>query len=258
MDVQKRHVRLAAAGLAVMTLSAHMAAARAPQVPAAPQAAQGETARCWPGVEANNPDTKARKPPILPQDLAKASGTGKVAVLKACVNASGNVARVLLIRSSGNRDVDAFFERELAAWVFDPVTRDGQPTESVATIAFDLDFDLAPAPQAPAAPQAAAALKENERCWPGIEAQNPDIKGRKPPILPRDLERASVNSPTAVLKLCVNDSGKVARVLTLRSTGNRKVDTFFERELAKWTFKPMTRDGQPAESVATIGISLDN
>ena len=154
MTLRKRHVRLAAAGLAVMMLSAHTAAARDPQDPAAPQAAQEETARCWPGLEANTPDVKGRKPPILPQDLARASGTGKMAVLKVCVNASGKVARVFLIRSTGNRDVDAFFERELTAWVFEPVTRDGQPTDSVATIAFSLDYALAPAQQAPAAPQA--------------------------------------------------------------------------------------------------------
>ena len=114
----------------------------------------------------------------------------------------------------------------------------------------------APLPQATSS-QPRPKDADAERCWPGVEAQNPDIKGRKPPILPADLADA-VTANIAMLKLCVDESGKVARVLVLRSSGSRKVDAFFQKELSKWIFRPVTRDGKPAESVANVAIALDS
>jgi hypothetical protein len=92
-----------------------------------------------------------------------------------------------------------------------------------------------------------------ERCWKdGEEIENPDGRGRPPIVLAEHLWKEPVRIPAIRIKLCVEPSGKVSRVIQLRSSGNDKVDEYYRTEWSKRTFKAVIRNGQAVRSVATV------
>jgi len=94
-------------------------------------------------------------------------------------------------------------------------------------------------------------------CWPGeAEIQNSNIGSRRTPRLPPELADEKVQRSVMSLKLCVSETGEVARVLLLRSSGNAKVDTYYTTELSKWTFKPAEKDKRSIHSVVPVTVTL--
>ncbi len=94
---------------------------------------------------------------------------------------------------------------------------------------------------------------KSERCWKdGQEIENPDSRGRPPVLLPEHLWKEPVRVPAIRVKLCINASGKVSRVIQLESSGNDKVDEYYRAEWSKRTFKPVIRNGHAVQSVATV------
>lgn len=92
-----------------------------------------------------------------------------------------------------------------------------------------------------------------ERCWKdGEEIENPDSRSRPPIVLPEYLWKEAVRMPAIRIKLCIDPSGKVARVIQLESSGNDKVDDYYRTEWSKRSFKPVMRNGQAVRSVATV------
>jgi TonB family protein len=96
-----------------------------------------QTPRCWAGsgVETKNTDGAGRKAPPLPERFENAKVRRTAVVLKLCVDASGKVARTVVVTSSGNTDVDSFYRAAVAGWTFKPATQDGVAVPSVFTIA---------------------------------------------------------------------------------------------------------------------------
>jgi TonB family protein len=98
---------------------------------------------------------------------------------------------------------------------------------------------------------------QRNACWPGeAEIQNPHIGSRRTPLLPPELADEKVQRSVMSLKLCVSETGEVARVLLLRSSGNAKVDTYYTTELSKWTFKPAEREKRSIRSVVPVTVTL--
>jgi TonB family protein len=96
-----------------------------------------QTPRCWVGggEETKNADGAARKAPPLPERFENANVRRTAVVLKLCVDVSGKVARTIVVTSSGNTEVDAFYRAAVAGWTFKPATRDGVAVPSVFTMA---------------------------------------------------------------------------------------------------------------------------
>lgn len=95
-----------------------------------------EEHRCWKGPEeVKNPDGARRKAPPLPERFEGAKVRRTAVVVKLCIDAAGQVARTLVLVSSGNMEVDDFYRNTLSKWTFRPVVKDGEPTPSVFTVA---------------------------------------------------------------------------------------------------------------------------
>ena len=99
--------------------------------------------------------------------------------------------------------------------------------------------------------------KESVSCWPGEpEIQNPNPGKHRPGRLPPELAKAKVQRSVMLLKLCVSETGEVARVLVLESSGNADVDKHYTAELSKWSFAPAVRDKKRVRSVVPVTITL--
>jgi len=59
-----------------------------------------------------------------------------------------------------------------------------------------------------------------------------------------------------LLKVCIADTGEVSRVLVIRSSGNADVDSYYTRELSKWTFTPVEREKKKVRSVVPVTVTL--
>jgi len=88
------------------------------------------------------PDPDDRTPPAGQKSV--------VAAAKICVDASGKVSTVKLLKSSGRPNYDAKIEREVKSWTFRPVMGDGQPVD-VCTV---MTFIYRPTTPPPAVPPA--------------------------------------------------------------------------------------------------------
>ena len=103
--------------------------------PASKERAVRDVARCWPGREVVNPGIKGRKPLVMPGAVAALPVTRTIVALKLCVRVDGAVERVLVLRSSGNPKVDAFFREALMKWTLAPVLEGGRAVNTVAEVA---------------------------------------------------------------------------------------------------------------------------
>ena len=105
--------------------------------PSAVQKKQAES--CWPGeIEIQNPKPGKHRPSRLPPELANARVRRSVMLLKLCVSQVGDVARVLVLESSGNPDVDKDDTTELSKWTFTPPERDKRKVRSVVPVTVTL------------------------------------------------------------------------------------------------------------------------
>jgi TonB family protein len=93
-------------------------------------------------------------------------------------------------------------------------------------------------------------------CWKDIEeVKNPDVRAKKMPVLPASLASATVKRPLVALKVCINESGEVPRSIVVTSSGNRKVDQFYQDTVSRWKLKPVIRNGKPTPSVANVSVT---
>jgi hypothetical protein len=102
-----------------------------------------------------------------------------------------------------------------------------------------------------------AKKEEQAMCWPGEpEIQNANPGKHRPSRLPRGLAKEKVKRSVILLKLCVSDTGNVARVLVLRSSGNAAVDDYYVKDLSSWTFTPVEHDKRNVRSVVPVTVTL--
>jgi outer membrane biosynthesis protein TonB len=92
-------------------------------------------------------------------------------------------------------------------------------------------------------------------CWTPDELQNSSrsLNGTETARLSDlpDDARAKITGPL-LLKLCIDSTGRVARVLTIRSSGNTAVDNLFADSFAKRRFKPVVKDGAAVPSAMSV------
>mgnify|MGYP003353598692 CR=1 FL=1 len=91
--------------------------------------------RCWgKGPELANADGRPRRFRPLPTSLARHPVTRQSVVLKLCVDRAGGVARALMVTSSGDKEVDQFFQNQALRWEFRPLVKDGNQVSSVVRV----------------------------------------------------------------------------------------------------------------------------
>jgi len=93
-----------------------------------------------------------------------------------------------------------------------------------------------------------AELKPNQK--PG--ATTPDAQQKTDPGYPIELMRANVQG-TVTLYAVIHSDGTVADIRVLASPDDR-LDAFAKSALARWKFRPATRDGQPVAIEAVVMI----
>ncbi len=97
---------------------------------------------CWlDEPEVNNPHRRRDpKPPGgVPEALRHVTTARSIVHFKLCVGLDGLVARVVVLRSSGSREVDAHYASVLSTWVFPPLKREDTAMRSVVPVAVVLD-----------------------------------------------------------------------------------------------------------------------
>jgi hypothetical protein len=107
-------------------------------------------------------------------------------------------------------------------------------------------------------PGAITAVTKPGMCWP----EQPEIGNPNPPKPGQPLSPPRKNAKTRLsmldLKLCVNEEGKVVRVIVLKSSGDRDVDRYYVREMLKRTFAPVEREGKKVRTVVGFSAILDD
>jgi hypothetical protein len=99
--------------------------------------------------------------------------------------------------------------------------------------------------------------RTEEPCWDSVREFKNTNPGRHKPIrLPMDLENAPVSHSPVVVKLCISESGRVARALLVQSSGNADVDRFYVKELSARTFIPLQKHSKKVRSVLRVTISV--
>ena len=102
---------------------------------AQPQKAPPRSPQCWTGSAAvKNSDVGSRKFPLLTAELASKPVKRHAVALRLCIDEKGAVARSLVVVSSGNPDVDAFYQRAVEKWKLKPATRAGKAVPSTADV----------------------------------------------------------------------------------------------------------------------------
>jgi TonB family protein len=94
-----------------------------------------------------------------------------------------------------------------------------------------------------------AELKPNQK--PGA-LTTPDAQQKTDPGYPIELMRANVQG-TVTLYAVIHSDGTVADIRVLASPDDR-LDAFAKSALARWKFRPATKDGQPVAIEAVVMI----
>lgn len=93
------------------------------------------SAQCWTGSPAvKNTDVGSMKLPLLTRELASKPVKRHAVALRLCIDEKGAVARSTVVVSSGNSDVDAFYQRAAEKWKLKPATRAGKAVPSTADV----------------------------------------------------------------------------------------------------------------------------
>lgn len=91
--------------------------------------------RCWPnGSELVTSDASPRRLPKLPKRLLKRPVKQFSVTLKVCIAETGNVVRTVILRSSGDKEVDEFFQAATGKWQFTRTLQAGKPVRTVLRV----------------------------------------------------------------------------------------------------------------------------
>jgi TonB family protein len=121
--------------VAVLFASAAWNAGACGDRPAEQQSTRPRRAQCWnTSAAVQNTDVGTRQLPMLPSELASKPVKRHAVALRLCIDEKGTVARSIVVVSSGNTDVDAFYQRTAEKWKMKPASRGGKAVPSTADI----------------------------------------------------------------------------------------------------------------------------
>jgi TonB family protein len=100
---------------------------------------KAEEPTCWKGTkETENEERIEGRPLKVPSRFDKAPIEHTVVMLKLCIDQNGVVRRVLLLKSSGNKELDQYLCQGCGRWRFRPAKVDGRDASSVSHLVVNL------------------------------------------------------------------------------------------------------------------------
>jgi hypothetical protein len=108
-------------------------------------------------------------------------------------------------------------------------------------------------------PQEVGSIPVKEACWKGhAETRNtmPPLP-HNPIVLPPNLADLKVDHRSVLLKLCLEPSGTVERVVVMKTSGNQEIDGYFVKEVAQLRFPPLRKNGLGVRSVVSVSFLLE-
>jgi TonB family protein len=98
---------------------------------------------------------------------------------------------------------------------------------------------------------------EEPACWEGsAELENEDRVEGDPVKVPPRFAKAPIKNTVVMLKLCIDEQGRVQRVLLLKASGNSDLDEYLCKEYGKWRFRPARAGEQNTTSVLRVVVTL--
>lgn len=109
-----------------------------------------------------------------------------------------------------------------------------------------------------AGPRVSQAKKASiPTCWQQQdEVENEVRESGSVPRLPATLRQEKVKGSVVAFKLCIDNAGAVASVVTRVSSGNTKIDDFFRSSLSKWKYHPRRVASEDRPSVAFVTVTF--
>jgi TonB family protein len=94
-------------------------------------------------------------------------------------------------------------------------------------------------------------------CWgttPAIE-NNDRVEGKRL-VLDKRFERVRLKSTRITAMLCIDETGRVQRVLILESSGNAELDCHVCQHYMKWRYRPAQAHGKATVSYSRVIIEF--
>jgi TonB family protein len=178
------------------------------------------------------------------------AGSSKVVIsaqLFLCVDQTGHVTEVKIVRGSGLAGYDRPVETAAAAWTFTPFVAHGKPVSVCALDLVGYPPDRSERPWLasptfePFPPGSIRPIAEPANVAPTtLEANR--IAGDKvitpDDVTKVDILRAGKSKLIGSFKLCVGSSGRVTSVVQLKSTGFPAYDQRLMRRMREWKYLP--------------------
>jgi outer membrane biosynthesis protein TonB len=76
------------------------------------------------------------------------------------------------------------------------------------------------------------------------------------PSMPAKFAGRKIINTVAVFSACVESDGAIAKVLTIRSSGDADLNAFYTDAILKWKAAPEQRRGKKVRSVLTVTVTL--
>jgi TonB family protein len=187
-------------------------------------------------------------PAGLEQD-ARVTATA-YAWLKVCVDANGVVTGAHVRETSSPRAGRAFVAAA-ATWTFRPFVLGSQPSPVCAMM------HLATTPAGPVPEQLPFPLPQMPRELAILPSKALGTRRGETMIRPNDqmkrlLAKARIDRVIAAYQYCIDESGRVAEIRIIRSSGLPSYDEALHKAIASWTFPPYLDEGHPVPVCSAV------
>jgi TPR repeat protein len=196
--------------------------------------------------------------------LARSKKEVAFARLYVCVDQTGKPIEITVAdRSTGYDSYVHAVEAVAAQWRFRPFLAHGKP---ISVCAFDLfayppdrEFQIAPKPAQP--PSTGGAARETTTSGAPPNVAPTAVEARRIAgirnILPDDrtkteISRSGRSKLVGSFKVCLQETGDVANVTLLKSTGFVEYDRTIVRTIYDWLYTPFLIDGVPARVCTAV------
>jgi hypothetical protein len=187
----------------------------------------------------------------LPASVASELGdTAAFAWLDICLDAAGTIADAR-VREASSLKAGRALAGATADWRFRPFIIGGHPVPVCAMVRVDhpakrIAVETLPMP----------SFDDDDAVILAADAMSKRLTG-DPHIVPDDIGRnmiahGRVPQVISAFKLCVDETGHVASLRPIRSTGIPRYDQKIIREMSDWTYAPYVDDGHPAPACVAV------
>ncbi|MDB4952643.1 MAG: putative TonB protein [Myxococcales bacterium] len=169
--------------------------------------------------------------------------------VRVCIDGTGVVTGVDAREATSLRAARIFTDAA-KAWTFRPFVPTGQAVPACSMVRMTYpprphdDREILPVPMDPSAPEAILLSRALNRTA-GETIIPPDDSTKKA------MSAAGITRVIGSFKLCLNETGHVGRVETIRSTGLPPYDTQLRTQISHWVYRPVLDENDKPISICT-------